>query len=152
MSKNINLVIYATDNNEKLYEKSSELIETAFISNDLLKEIEKDWPLIKKSVFELAGSEDHYLIECFDDSKIRDILGKLETLFVILLKNESEKILDLTDIVDSSQLPALPFDHNQTKNLEMSILRFRTITNVINIFKLKSNKYTNDASAVLKIG
>jgi hypothetical protein len=71
---------------------------------------------------------------------------------VILLKNESEKILDLTDIVDSSQLPALPFDHNQTKNLEMSILRFRTITNVINIFKLKSNKYTNDASAVLKIG
>ena len=39
MSKNINLVEYATNNNDKLYETKYELIETVFISSDIYDKI-----------------------------------------------------------------------------------------------------------------
>lgn len=152
MSKSINLVEYAIDDNNKLYETKSVLIETVFISSSLYDEIVKDYPLVKKSVFEEIKSEDNYSIECFDDSKIVEIISKLENLFISILENESKKIFSKNENIGSNQIATIQNDHIHLKDLEISIKRFRTITNVINIFQLKNNQYSSNASVVLKIG
>jgi len=152
VSKSINLVEYAIDDNNKLYETKSVLIETVFISSSLYDEIVKDYPLVKKSVFEEIKSEDNYSIECFDDSKIVEIISKLENLFISILENESKKIFSKNENIGSNQIATIQNDHIHLKDLEISIKRFRTITNVINIFQLKNNQYSSNASVVLKIG
>lgn len=152
MSQSINLVAYEATNDGKLYETKTDLIETVFVSTDLLGELQKHFPLIERKVFEVVGSEDHYSIECFDDSDIEEVISKLEDIFLRVLKSDGEKLLDHSDSPDSKSLPSTHSAYIKESDISESISRFRTLTNIIHIFNLKNNQYRGDASVVLKLG
>ncbi|CAN2041820.1 conserved hypothetical protein [Candidatus Magnetomoraceae bacterium gMMP-15] len=161
MSNYLNLVKYQTDKNEKFYEEGCELIESVFITPALLQEIESYFPLVELDVHEEEGTDEKYKIECFDNKDISNILNNLlEDFFLVL--HESKKILDSSKnikfkAVETSIKKPMTYlfpllKKNIKADLQLSIDRFRTITNVIYIFKLKKDKYENDSSTVLKIG
>ncbi|TVU80994.1 MULTISPECIES: hypothetical protein [Pseudoalteromonas] len=152
MSQSINLVAYQANENGKLYESKTDLIETVFITPSLLSELQKASPLIKKNIFETVGSEDHYSIECFNDSEIEGAIKKLEEVFLSILASDGKKLLGQESKKDSNKLALLSSEHIASGDLDDSINRFRTLTNVINVFKLKHNQYSSDASVVLKLG
>lgn len=152
MSQSINLVAYEASDDGKLYETKTDLVETAFVTSALLAELQKKFPLIERRVFEVVGSEEHYSIECFNDSDIEEAIKRLEDIFLSILKLDGEKLLDKEDSQDSENLPTLHSGHIKSSDIGDSINRFRTLTNIINIFKLKKNKYGSDTSVVLKLG
>lgn len=152
MSQSINLVSYEASGDGKLYETNTDLIETAFVTSALLDELKSKFPLIKRKIFEVIGSEEHYSIECFNDSEIEGAIKELEDIFLSILKSDGEKLLDKEASQDYENLPLLHSGHIQSSDIDDSINRFRTLTNIINIFKLKKNKYGSDASVVLKLG
>lgn len=152
MSQSINLVAYETANDGKLYETKTDLIETAFVSSALLGELQNNFPLIERSIFEVVGCEEYYSIECFNDSDIEGAIKRLEEIFLSILKSDGEKLLGQADSQDSENLPPTHSGHIKSNNLDDSINRFRTLTNIIKVFNLKHNKYSNDTSVVLKIG
>ena len=147
MSKSLNLVKYQTDENGNIYENGYVLVESVFISPDLMLEIERCFPLVKMRVLEEEGSDDAYEIECFDEKDSLSMAKKLRDLFILVLKNEYEQNIGSSNISESKSV-----DHIENTNLQTSIDRFRTITNVISIIDLKNEKYENDFSAVLKVG
>lgn len=152
MSQSINLVAYEAASDGKLYETKTDLIETAFVSTDLLYEIQKNFPLIERKVFEVVGSEEHYSIDCFNDSEIEKIISKLEDIFLSVLKLDGEKLLDNPASQEAKSLPSTNSSYIKSRDISESISRFRTLTNIIHIFNLKNNQYGGDASAVLKLG
>jgi hypothetical protein len=152
VAKSINLVEYATGDDGRLYETKTELIETAFVSSYLLEELLNHFSLVERNIFEAVGSEEHYPIECFDDSDVESVIGKLEEIFILILKSDSERILNKCDRSGAENLPAPTQGYITSKDVEESISRFRTLTNIINVFQLKHNQYSRNASVVLKIG
>ncbi len=152
MSQNINLVAYEAGNDGKLYETKTDLIETVFITPSLLSELQKASPLTKRNIFETAGSEDHYSIECFNDSEVEEAIKKLEEVFLSILASDGKKLLGQENEKDSNKLHLPSSEHIAPRDLDKSINRFRTLTNIINVFKLKHNQYSSDSSVVLKLG
>ncbi|MCU1794046.1 hypothetical protein [Pectobacterium polaris] len=152
MSQSINLVAYEFVCDGRIYETKNELIETAFISTALLKELKKEFPLVERKIYEVPGSEEHYSIECFNDSDIERILNKLEEMFLSVLKSDSERLLGKSDSQDGKSLPSTQSTHIKSSDISESISRFRTLSNIIYIFNLKNNKYGDDTSTVLKLG
>jgi hypothetical protein len=152
VSKTINLVKYGTGNDGKLNETKVDLIETAFVTSLMLSELQKYFPLVEVCVFEGADSDDHYTIECFKDADVQSAIKKLEEMFVSTLRSDSELILGKETNSTSRHLAEKNQVHIKSNDLDNSIIRFRTLTNIINIFKLKHNQYSQDAAAVLKIG
>ena len=152
MSHSINLVVYASGDDGKLYETKTDLIEAVFVTSSLLSELKKNFPLIERNIFEEVGSDEHYQIECFDDSDIEGAIKKLEEIFLSVLAADSEKLLGQESLKDSEKLPSTTLGHISSGDLDDSINRFRTLTNIINVFKLKHNQYSSDLSAVLKVG
>lgn len=152
MSQSINLVVYEASDDGKLYETNTYLIETAFVTPALLEELQNKFPLIERKVFEVIGSEEHYSIECFNESDIEEAIKRLEEIFLSILKSDGEKLLDKEDSQDSGNLPSFHSGHLKSSDIGDSINRFRTLTNIINIFKLKKNQYGSDTSVVLKLG
>ncbi len=78
-------------------------------------------------------------IECFDEKDLNDILFKLEMEFVDLLKDKGN-VENLDDLLIG-------------QNLQDAIFEFkRLITNLIDLFRLKNDKYQNDQSTLVKLG
>lgn len=152
MSQSINLVAYESTNDGRIYETNNELIETAFISTALLKELQKEFSLIERKIYEVPGEDEHYSIECFNDADIGSILAKLEDIFLSVLESDSERLLKKTDFQDDKSLPSVPSVCIQSSDIAESISRFRTLTNIIYIFNLKKSKYSDNNSVVLKLG
>lgn len=152
MSQSINLVAYEPANDGRIYETKTELIETAFVSTVLLNELQKEFPLVERKVYEVPDAEDHYSIECFNDSDIARILIKLEEIFLSVLKSDSERLLGESDSQNGKSLPSTQSTHIKSSDISESISRFRTLSNIIYIFNLKNNKYGGDTSVVLKLG
>lgn len=152
MSLSINLVKYEAANDGKLYETKADLIETAFVTSSLLEELKNQFSLTEKNIFEVLGSEDHYSIDCFNDSDIEAAIRKLEEIFMSILKSDGEKLHGEMEADASENLPSRHPEHIIPKDIEDSISRFRTLTNLIYVFKLKHNQFRADDSAVLKVG
>ncbi|MGI9281878.1 MAG: hypothetical protein ACR2PX_19930 [Endozoicomonas sp.] len=152
MSLSINLVKYEAANDGKLYETKTDLIETAFVTSSLLGELKSQFSLTERTIFEVLGSEDHYSIECFNDSDIEAAIRKLEEIFLSILKSDGKRLYDNIEVNNSKKLPSTLSDHISSKDIEDSISRFRTLTNLINVFKLKRNQFSSDDSVVLKVG
>lgn len=100
----------------------------------------------------MIGSEDHYSIECFNDTDIEGAIKRLENIFLSILKSDGDKLLDEENPQDSKQLVSKHSGHIKSNDITDSINRFRTLTNIINIFNLKHNQYSSDTSVVLKLG
>ncbi|ELE6493773.1 MULTISPECIES: hypothetical protein [Enterobacteriaceae] len=152
MSQSINLVAYESASDGRIYETKTELIETAFISTALLKELKKEFPLVERKIYEVLGADEHYSIECFNDADIERILVKLEEMFLSVLKSDSERLLGKTDFQDDKNLPSAQSTYIKSSDISESISRFRTLSNIIYIFSLKNSKYSGDNSVVLKLG
>jgi len=152
MSQSINLVAYELASDGRIYETKTELIETAFVSTVLLNELQKEFPLVEREIYEVPDTDEHYSIECFNDSDIDRILIKLEEMFLSVLKSDSERLLGKSDFQDGKSLPSTQSNHIKSSDISESISRFRTLSNIIYIFNLKNNKYGGDTSVVLKMG
>lgn len=143
MSIKILLVKYELLETDKLLENNMETIESAFITSELLEKISTF--KTKRKVYEVEDEDSNnepFEIECFDDKNINDILFKLEMEFINLLKDKNN---------DKNN------DENEDdlligQNLRDTIFDFRTITNLIYLFRLKNDKYLNDKSTVVKLG
>lgn len=152
MSQSINLVKYKIATDGRIYETKDGLIEYAFISTALIKELKKEFPLIERKIYEVPGEEDHYSIECFNDSDIERILIRLEEMFLSVLKSDSEKLLGKPDFLNGKNLPSTQPTYINKSDISESISRFRTLSNIIYICRLKNNKYSDNTSVVLKLG
>lgn len=147
MSKSLNLVKYKADESGKLYESECETIDSVFISSDLISELEKDFPLVNISVFEDGDLDDNYEIECFPVEQSIELHSRLEELFIEVLKHEAEVYLESDSLSSSKDLGFI-----KKTDVSLSVDRFRTITNVIYLVRLKINKYLEQSSVVLKLG
>lgn len=152
MSKTINLVEYEMDEQGRLLETKFNLIETAFISPSLYETITKKHPTVSTPIFESSAGGDYYTIDCFDSSEILNIIGSLEDIFLRNMKSDSEKLLISDAYSPQSNSMTISADYLKVVDLEESIARFREITNLIHIFKLKKNQYSALPTAVLKVG
>ncbi|WOG28429.1 hypothetical protein [Endozoicomonas sp. 8E] len=152
MSLSINLVKYEAANDGKLYETNADLIETAFVTSSLLEELKNQFSLAEKNIFEALGSEDHYSIDCFNDSDVEAAIRKLEEIFLSILKSDGKKLHGKMEPDAPENLPSKYSDPISSEDIEDSISRFRTLTNLINVFKLKHDQFRKDDSAVLKVG
>lgn len=139
MSIKILLVKYELIESDKLIEDDVVIIESAFITSEILEKISTF--ITKRKVYEMLDEDpnnESFEIECFDDKYITDILFKLEMEFIDLLKNKSSVENQDDLLID--------------QNLRDAIFEFRTITNLIYLFRLKSDKYQNDNSTLVKVG
>nr|WP_180319476.1 hypothetical protein [Delftia acidovorans] len=152
MSQSINLVAYGITKEGMLSEwKTVELIEAAFVTPALLDELKLVAPIAKRGVSGSTDSTADYSIECFDAADIESAIKKLKDMFLITLESDASKLL----IIDEESTKALAATNGNDANssaIDEAISRFRTITNVIHIFKLKHDKYANDDSVVVKMG
>jgi len=149
MSQNIFLIQYESDESERLYEENSIIIESTFISSTLLEEIEKQWSLVEKKIYEEKGVDENFKVNYFKDDLTQDICTWLENFFLKLLISESPN----SQVEDASTNTSLiSSDYINKDELSSLIERFRTVTNLIRIFTLKNNKYSDDKSVVLKLG
>jgi len=152
MSKTINLVECEMDEQGRLFETKLNLIETAFISPSLYNTITKDHPTVPIPIFESSVSGEHYTIDCFDSSEVISIIGTLEDIFLRNMKSDSENLLISDASYAQSNALTTSADYLKVADLEESIARFREITNLIHLFKLKKNQYSALPSVVLKVG
>lgn len=139
MSIKILLVKYELIESDKLIEDNVVIIESAFITSEILEKISTF--ITKRKVYEMLDenlNNESFEIECFDDKYITDILFKLEMEFIDLLKNKSSVENQDDLLID--------------QNLRDAIFEFRTITNLIYLFRLKNDKYQNDNSTLVKVG
>lgn len=139
MSIKILLVKYELIESDKLIEDNVVIIESAFITSEILEKISTF--ITKRKVYEMLDenlNNESFEIECFDDKYITDILFKLEMEFIDLLKNKSSVENQDELLID--------------QNLRDAIFEFRTITNLIYLFRLKNDKYQNDNSTLVKVG
>lgn len=142
MSTTIFLVKFGVTESGQLTENLSEEIESAYISLEILEEIQ-DF-LTTMSIHEDKGEDsDIFDIEYFPDDKLKAVQSVLETHFVNLLKNKIEQ----EDVNSGSEGTFI-----RHSDIYEQAKLFRTITNLMYLFKLKIDKYTNDPSAIVKIG
>lgn len=126
MSKIISLVQYDHDN-EKLYEDNSELIDWAYISEDLINIISESIDTV--IIYEDNNSDEYFEIDCINN--IEKNIKLFEDKFLEFLKDNNLK------------------NH---ENISQSIDLFRTLTNVHYIFCLKNKNFRNNDNVLIKIG
>lgn len=139
MSQSLFLTKYTSDDNDHLYEDTSDCIETSFISPFLLQEIEKKAPLIEINIFEEKGSNESFKIDCLNNDSIEDLTERLEEIFIRMIEEHGVRKGDDSKFLSPSELQDLITD-------------FRTITNVIYLLSLKSKKYRDDPSILITVG
>lgn len=126
MSTIISLVQYDHDD-EKLYEDNSELIDSAYISEDLINIISESINTV--IIYEDNNSDEYFEIDCINN--IEKNIKLFEDKFLEFLKDNNLK------------------NH---ENISQSIDLFRTLTNVHYIFCLKNKNFRNNDNVLIKIG
>lgn len=147
MSANLKLVKYKSDDTGNLYEDGYETVDSVFISSDLISELGNDFPLVSLNIFEDDNLSDSYEIDIFPVEKTVEIHSKLEGLFVGVLRHEAKGYTESNSLSGSKEI-----GYKKDIDVGLSIDRFRTITNVIYLVKLKKDKFLEDSSVVLKLG
>jgi hypothetical protein len=137
MSLNISLIEYKSCEDGNLYEKDSEIIESAFLSPDIFEMIKDKYPLCETEVFEEEGSSESSTIENVSDDDIHGIKELLENEFVRLI--EAKESQDLKSLITPNSV----FE---------AIEKFRTLTNVYHIFWLKNENFSKRSNVLIKIG
>lgn len=149
MSSNIYLVEYKKTPDGRLFEISDPIIEYSFAPMSLIDELSQCSPLAKREIYESTNKDSHYAIEYFQEDHIEAAINKLHEIFLKILSADSKQLLGNTP---SHQENEHKLKTENKDAIDNSINRFRTITNVINIFKTKHNKYQGNDSVIIKIG
>jgi hypothetical protein len=135
MSQSLSLVEYQADENGNLYEEDCHVIESAFITPEVISSIEEQ--LQDKALLEESGTTASSMMKCLENSSLDKVLSILEMEFIKFF----------------TSMPA-----NNAKSLivrdEISHLinDFRIITNLYHVIKLKKEKFENYPNVVLKLG
>jgi len=145
MSESFCLVQYQTDPDGHLLEGDSEIIEDVYVSPSLLAEVRKQWPLVERSVLEELGGSS-FKILCFDDVSVKEAKSWLENQFIRMLCDSKLDFNDL-DEEDSDTCPRVLM----RDDIDRVIEKFRYLTNLINLFRIKIEKYSYDATVVIRL-
>ncbi len=136
MSQNLSLVQYKVDEKGNLYDDDSNIIESAFITPELINLIEKEKLLEDKSLLEEIGTMESFEVKCIENSSLNKALSVLENEFMTLSSDASNKLKSV-------------FNNDEISSL---MNEFRTITNLHHVIKLKKDKFEHNTNVVLKLG
>jgi hypothetical protein len=136
MSQNLSLVQYQTDEKGNLYDDNSNIIESAFITPELIDLIEKEKLLEDKPLLEETGATESFEVKCIENSSLNKALSILENEYVSHVLEAANK---LKSVFNSDEVYSLM---NES----------RTITNLQHVIKLKKEKFEHNPNVVLKLG
>jgi lysyl-tRNA synthetase class I len=135
MSQSLSLVEYQADENGNLYEEDCHVIESAFITPEVISSIEQQ--LENKPLLEETGTTASSMMKCLENSSLDKVLSILEMEFIKFITSESAN--NAKSLVIRDEISSLIND-------------FRTITNLYHVIKLKKEKFENYPNVVLKLG
>ena len=136
MSQNLSLVQYQADEKGNLYDDNSNIIESAFITPQLIDLIEKEKLLEDKSLLEETGTMESFDVKCIENSSLNKALSILENEYVSHVLEAANK---LKSVFNSDEVYSL-------------MNECRTITNLQHVIKLKKDKFEHNPNVVLKLG
>jgi len=137
MSQSLSLVEYQADEDGNLYEDDCHIIESAFITPEVINSIEEQRLLQDKPLLEEVGATASSVMKCLENSSLDKVLSILEIEFIKFLTAEPAN--NVKSLVIRDEISALIND-------------FRTITNLYHVIKLKKEKFENYPNVVLKLG
>ena len=145
MAESFCLVQYQTDPDGHLLEGDSEVIEDVYVSPSLLAEVIKQWPLIERGVLEELGGNS-FKIRCFDDASVKEAKSWLEDQFIRMVC-DSQLAFNSQGDYDSDTCPRVLM----RDDIDRVIAKFRYLTNLINLFRIKIEKYNEDTSVIIRL-
>ena len=137
MSQSLSLIEYQADEDGNLYEDHCRIIESAFITPELINSIEEGRLLEDKPLLEEVGTTASSVMKCFENSSLDKVLSILEFRFIHILTSEAAN--NAKSILISEDISSLIGD-------------FGTIANLYHLIKLKKEKFQHNANVVLKLG
>jgi len=137
MSQSLSLIEYEADENGNLYEDQCRVIESAFITPEVISSIEEQRLLEDKTLLEEPGAEESSIMKCLEDSSLDKVLSILEIEFIKFLTSNSAN--NAKNILIRDEISSLLGD-------------FRTIANLYHVIKLKKEKFEHYPNVVLKLG
>lgn len=137
MSQNLSLVEYQTDEDGNLYEDHCRIIESAFITPEVINSIEAQRLLADKPLLEEVGTTTSSVMKCLENSALDKVLSMLEIEFIKFLTSDAAN--NAKNILIRDEISSLIGD-------------FRTITNLYHVIKLKKDKFEHHSNVVLKLG
>lgn len=137
MSQSLSLVEYQADEDGNLYEDHCRIIESAFITPEVISSIEAQRLLADKPLLEEFGATASSVMQCLENSSLDKVLSILEIEFIKFLT--SEAATNAKKIVIRDEISSL-------------IGEFRTIANLHHVIKLKKEKFENYPNVILKLG
>jgi len=135
MSNILTLMKYELDSNGRYLEDTGTIIESSFISEDLLKALIERVPPAKLTIFEELGSDESSDAICLQNDKIQEALDFIKNEFILLLKASKISTIE-----------------NSNERLLEAISALRMITNLYSILEIKFEKYKSDDTVVIKLG
>ncbi|WP_410199259.1 hypothetical protein [Burkholderia cenocepacia] len=133
MSTTLFLTKFARGSDGRYIESESLEIERAPVGAELLNTITLFSPLAELTVYEGEGDVDKSTVECFQDENISAIVDSIEAEFRRRLAASSAGV-------------------SAECELSEVMAKFREITNVYFLFKLKLEKYPDDDSVIVQLG
>ncbi|MCX7111657.1 MAG: hypothetical protein NTX45_16335 [Proteobacteria bacterium] len=137
MSQSLSLIEYEADENGNLYEDQCRVIESAFITPEVISSIEEQRLLEDKTLLEEPGAAESSVMKCLEDSSLDKVLSILEIEFIKFLTSEAAN--NAKNILIRDEISSLLGD-------------FRTIANLYHVIKLKKEKFEHYPNVVLKLG
>ena len=137
MSQSLSLIEYQADEDGNLYEDKCRIIESAFITPELINSIEAGSLLVDKPLLEEVGATASSAMKCFENSSLDKVLSILEIQFINILTSEAAN--NAKSILISEEISSLIGD-------------FGTIANLYHLIKLKKEKFEHHANVILKLG
>jgi hypothetical protein len=137
MSQSLSLIEYKADKDGNLYEENCRVIESAFITPEVISSIEEQKLLEDKMLLEEEGTAESSVMKCLENSSLDKVLSILETEFIKFLTSEATN--NVKSILIRDEISSLLSD-------------FRTIANLYHVIKLKKEKFEHHPNVVLKLG
>lgn len=137
MSQSLSLIEYEADEDGNLYEDHCRVIESAFITPEVISSIEEQRLLEDKTLLEESGATESSVMKCLEGSSLDKVLSILEIEFIKFLTSEAAN--NAKNILIRDEISSLLGD-------------FRTIANLYHVIKLKKEKFEHHPNVVLKLG
>lgn len=148
MSSSLFLVEYEQTPDGKLIEETAHIIQSAFIDQRLLEKLEGYFGFNAMPIHEEEGSEEVIEIQYLDDEKINKVYDYFFDAFKKLVVKTNEKLQVLSqEEALNTQVEA----HKGEFNFD-NVEKFRVLTNLISILKIKIEHYKGSSTVFLKVG
>ncbi|WP_156943126.1 hypothetical protein [Pseudogulbenkiania sp. MAI-1] len=137
MSKQLSLIDYPSSDEGEVYEPENSVIASAFISNEVIHNLERLGVFEKFRLYEDSSLSDFVEQTRIKQDMIDSALREIESEFIRLL--DSKVVNEIKKIQSNESIDAL-------------ICEFNVITNIYHILRLKNNNFSSISSAIIKLG